>query len=98
MFKTIRPAKSTRRLATPRTPHAPEEGTRSEQGGVCWRPGGACGTQTSPIKNKVLSVEDVFNRRPSDEEAPHRRHLHLLKNKLPDGQQECEHQHHQRQR
>ena len=50
MLKQKRPTKSTRQLASPRAPHAPEEGTKSEQGGVCWRPGGACGTHTCSMK------------------------------------------------
>ena len=33
MLKQKRPTKSTRQLASPRAPHAPEEGTKSEQGG-----------------------------------------------------------------
>ena len=32
---------------SPRAPHNPREGSQSEPGGVCWRPGGACGTHSS---------------------------------------------------
>ena len=99
MLKQKRPTKSTRQLASPRAPHAPEEGTKSEQGGVCWRPGGACGTHTCHVNNKVLSVRDAFNRRPREEEALQQQPLHHpLRSMPPDGQKGIEHRHHRQRR
>ncbi len=38
-------------------PRTPREGARSEQGWACWRPGGACGTYTCHVNDKVLISE-----------------------------------------